>query len=126
MTAEGGGDEPAILVQLIRIGDKDFEAGDRVRQAKEQLRRLERDKDEAVVVFVHADIEQCYDSVGFDPRHRAEGGGGPLRRNYRDRTANGDPEPARQPIADSHTVVLEIGERALNDMVRDESAPQIL
>src|SRR6516225_2166448 len=110
MTAESGGYEPAVLVHPIRIGDKDFKAGDRVRQAKEQLRRLERDKDEAVVVFVHADIEQGYDSVGFDPRHRAEGGGGPLRRNYRDRTANGDPEPARQPSADGDTIILEIRE----------------
>ena len=89
-------------------------------QAEEQLRRVERRVDEAVVVFVHADIEQRHDMVGLDPRHRAESRRGPLRRNQRDRAADGDPEPARQPIADGDAVVAEIGERALDDVVREQ------
>ena len=58
--------------------------------------------------------------VGLDARHRAEGGGGALRRQQRDRAADGDPEPARQPVADRDAVVAEIGERALDDVVRQQ------
>ena len=67
-----------LLAHPVGIGDEDFEMADRLRQAEEHLRRVERHVDEAVVVFVHADIEQRRDAVGLEPRHRAEGGVGAL------------------------------------------------
>src|SRR5215469_17325796 len=78
LTAEGGGNLPALLAHPVGVGDKDFETGNLIGEAEKQLRRRERRIDKAVVIFVHADIEQRDDLVGLDPRHRPERGGGPL------------------------------------------------
>ncbi len=114
------GNQPALLAHPVRIGGKDFEAGDGFGQAEEQLRRVERRIDKAVVVFVHADIEQRDDMVGLDARHRAESGGGAFRRKQGDRAADGEPEPARQPVPDRNAVIAKIGERTLDDVVRQQ------
>src|SRR6516165_11381000 len=113
-------DQPALLANSVGVGGEDLEAGDRVGQAKKQLCRIERYKDKAVVVFVHANIEQRDYVVGLDARHRAESGGCSLWRNQRDRAADGKPEPAGEPVADRDAVVAEVSQRALDDVVRQQ------
>ena len=60
------------------------------------------------------------------PRHRAEGGGGALRRDQRDPAADPDAEALRQPVADSDAVVAEIGERAGDDLLGERAAARAM
>ena len=119
--AECGIDQPRLPLHPVGIGDKDLEVGHRARQLKEQLRRRERGIDKAVVVLVHADIEQRHDVIGLDPRHRAKDGGGALRRDHRNPAADADAELLRQPPADGDAVIVELGQRSGDDPVRNQA-----
>ena len=85
-----------------------------VRQLEVGLRVGERDVDEAVVVFVHPDLEDRADGEGLDPRHAAEGRGRTLGRDQRDLAADAQPHPLRHPAADrGRARRVETGQRAL-------------
>src|SRR5712691_1212533 len=56
MAAERGRYHTGFLTGMVGVGDEDFELADLVGHAEEQLRRGKRDIDEAVVVFVEADV----------------------------------------------------------------------